>query len=282
MDNEKNRPLVDSLKIFRNINPMSGGAQQRVQQQSKSSNLLNKKQNAMDRDPYYPKKQLTNSSSQSSSSSSIASSNEDDPGMEMVRMEKRKKKDFKEIETFIGHLNSTLNAANLLRCDSDMDDIKDEVLEDLEEEAIQAEFEEKDNSFRENKNRASGESFDYRSPISQPRKSALPFSSSSYSNDEENESGSDNVESSNRTIRNSGKENVSELTINNLGATNHMHNRINQLEKWVKKVYHSIIGSEILAYNNPKNRGFCILKPTECKERETSTLFIFGVFKLKD
>ncbi len=197
IENEKNgRPLVDSLKIFRKINPIAGGASG-----PKTPSDIYKKQSAMDRDPFYPKKDLVNSSSHSSSSSSIASSNDDDPGKQLIRMEKRKKRDIKELNTFIGHLNSTLNAANLLRCDSDMDDIKDEILEDLEEEAIQAEE-------------------SCRKPVS-----------GSYEEEEDEE---EDDEVSNQTIRNgrsSGKNDEAELTINNLGATNHMHNRIRQLEK---------------------------------------------------
>ena len=131
----------------------------------------------------------------SSSSSSLASSNDDDPANELLRLEKRKKRDLKELDTFIGHLDATLNAANLLRCDSEIEDIKDEMLEDLEEEAIQAET-----AF----GAADGGGF-------------------SCERDEEGGS------LSSRTIRNN--EDLENMTIGHLGATNHMHNRINQLEK---------------------------------------------------
>ncbi len=183
IDNQKNsRQLVDSLKIFRNINPVPGEISG-----TKNLNDSDKKQAEKQQNPFYPKI----NSSNSSSSSSIASSNDDDPGKKLIRVEKQKKRDIKELNTFIGHLTSTLNAANLLRCDSDIDDIKDEILEDLEEEAILAE-----ESCRDDE-------------------------------DEENDI-------SNQTIRNGragGSCDVGGLTINNLGATNHMYNRIRQLEK---------------------------------------------------
>lgn len=193
---EKNRPLVDSLKIFRNINPMPG-YQPHLPRFTEESNGK-------------PISSKNTSVYHSSSSSSIASSNDDDPGAELIRQEKRKKRDIKEMDTFIGHLNATLNAENLLRCDSEIDDIKDEILEDLEEEAIQAEssFEQED---------------DHTETGNDSRKSKAR-SSYSYGNDDEESSSL-----SNRTIKNN--DDFENKTINNLGATNHMHNRIYQLEK---------------------------------------------------
>lgn len=196
---EKNRPLVDSLKIFRNINPVPG-YQPKLPRFTEKSNGMS----------ISSKKEPNISVYHSSSSSSIASSNDDDPGAELIRQEKRKKRDIKEMDTFIGHLNATLNAENLLRCDSEIDDIKDEILEDLEEEAIQAEssFEQEDDHTETgNNSRKSKERDSY-----------------SYGNEDEESSSL-----SNRTIKNN--HDFENMTISNLGATNHMHNRINQLEK---------------------------------------------------
>ena len=139
----------------------------------------------------------------SSSSSSLASSNDDDPANELLRLEKRKKRDLKELDTFIGHLDATLNAANLLRCDSEIEDIKDEMLEDLEEEAIQAET-----AFGGRETGQFGAA-----------------DGGGFSCERDEEGGS----LSSRTIRNN--EDLENMTIGHLGATNHMHNRINQLEK---------------------------------------------------
>ena len=129
-------------------------------------------------------------------------------------------RDKREMDNFIDKLNSTLNAANLLRCDSDMDDIKDEILEDLEEEAIQAEFdiyEKRDSSVKNIK--SNGDETKHTKRTS--------FLSGNFSDNEEED------EISNKTIRSSPRRNdLAEVTINNnMGVTNHMHNRINQLER---------------------------------------------------
>ena len=125
------------------------------------------------------------------------------------------------MDNFIDKLNSTLNAANLLRCDSEMDDIKDEILEDLEEEAIQAEFDlnDKRGSFAVKHIKSNN---DETKPTKQ-----TSFLNGNFSDDEEED------EISNKTIRSSPRRSdLAEVTINNnMGVTNHMHNRINQLER---------------------------------------------------
>ena len=98
-----------------------------------------------------------------------------------------------------------------------MDDLKDEILEDLEEEVIQSE---KDNNY----------SISNRTNNSQTR----PSYSLSNSNYEDIEIEDDDEDiTNNRTIKKepANTNDSAEFTIGNMGATNHMHNRINQLEK---------------------------------------------------
>lgn len=170
--------------------------------------------------------------SQSSSSSSVASSNDDnDPTKDKLRNEKKKKREKKEMDSFIDQLSSTLNLAILNnKNDSEVEDIKDEILEDLEEEAIQAEL---NNSDKSNKKLIN--------PVVQARPKRTSFFNSSYSNDDDDKEEEEDDDISNSTItqvKSSKPKNESNdlSNINNLGATNHMHNRINQLEKYVSEL----------------------------------------------
>jgi len=140
------------------------------------------------------------------------------------------------MDSFIDQLSSTLKLDNLnYKLE---DDIKDEVFEDLEEEAIQAEsINDKKSKFLHNKKNMS--------PCleNRPKRTSFFNGNDNESNqDEENEELEDEDcedDISNMTISNKKNKNLKpnnkELAdlnnINNLGATNHMHNRINQLEK---------------------------------------------------
>ena len=143
------------------------------------------------------------------------------------------------MDSFIDQLSSTLQLDNLnYKCD---EDIKDEIFEDLEEEAIQAE------SMNENKSNVSRNKKSSPPPkANRPARTAF-FNGNLSNEDEENEENLDEEEDddchddiSNMTIANkknnklkpTSKDLADLNSINNLGATNHMHNRINQLERF--------------------------------------------------
>ncbi len=143
------------------------------------------------------------------------------------------------MESFIDKLNSTLNAANKLN-ESEAEEIKDEIIEDLEEEALQAEgnddFEtDEDEETRKNTiiNQAKNK-IEYKHV--KPKKPSFKINGAhahAHANDYEDDF-DDEEENSDTLKRNTNnKDDVisNMIPIGTLGATNHMHNRINSLEK---------------------------------------------------
>ena len=116
------------------------------------------------------------------------------------------------MDNFIMQLNSTLNAANLSRNESEVEDLKDEIFDDLEEEALQAEEEKYNSEINNNNNN------------NKPKKPTF------YSNSKEDQSESDDDDDDENIIV-SRPSRPNQPQINTLGATNHMHNRIFSLEK---------------------------------------------------
>lgn len=125
---EKSYLLKDSLKMYQNNNNNNANADQRRNLSDASSSKNKKKSSNLE---------LVSSSS----SSSIDSSSDDDPGKQLIRMEQRDKK---EISSFINKLNSTLNKANNVNMnDSEVDmyfedALDEETFEDLEKDVIEA------------------------------------------------------------------------------------------------------------------------------------------------
>ena len=125
------------------------------------------------------------------------------------------------MNNFIDQLSSTLKLANLNVNETEVDDIKDEILEDLEEEAIQAELNSSEIEKRTNKNTTNNSN-----------RSKRP----TFYNDSIEKEYDDDNDISNSTITQRKplpkREDVPEdIPINNARATNHMQNRIIQLEK---------------------------------------------------
>ena len=124
------------------------------------------------------------------------------------------------MDNFISKLNSTLNAANISKNENELEDIKDEVLDDLEEEAIQAE------NIKDIK--ASGGSV-AAAVSSKPKrtsffKNALDQEMGEDNNNDDDDDGNNDVAF---VPKIGAKSNIN----NTMGATNHMHNRINSLER---------------------------------------------------
>ena len=142
------------------------------------------------------------------------------------------------MDTFINKLNSTLNAANLNKGETDLEDLKDEILEDLEEEAIQAEQQDNSSIVVANKSHQVGEEDEdeYREARhafvnSKPRRTPF-FNGFMQSNNLEDENPDFDGTLINQRDQKKGVDQA-ETTISNLGVTNHMHHRINQLEKCI-------------------------------------------------
>jgi hypothetical protein len=114
------------------------------------------------------------------------------------------------MDNFILQLNSTLNAVNLSRNESEVEDLKDEIFDDLEEEALQAEEQKYSNEI-----------------YSKSKKTTY------YSDTKEDQSESDDDEN----VVVSRPSRTNQPQINTLGATNHMHNRIFSLEKYIFNIY---------------------------------------------
>jgi hypothetical protein len=166
----------------------------------------------------------------------------------MIRLERKEKKNQKEIDSFINQLNSTLNAVNTVRYDSDFEepDIKDEIFDDLEIEALQAE----NNSNEKSDDYIVHRYSDRESPTKPSNYSRVKQSVDDYDliDDSDNENEEEILKGAaeeerrikiyNNYKNNSHKNNLdlnndydpSLLLNTTLGATNHMYNRINSLE----------------------------------------------------
>jgi hypothetical protein len=135
-------------------------------------------------------------------------------------------RDKKEIDIFIDQLNSTLNALNLNKYESEteIEDIKDEVFEDLEEEALKIESEQNEQLKKESNN------------INQIAidQSLLANKPNSSNKTEENGQKVVYLNSDLKIIKQNDKDQdfKEEEWKATLGATNHMQNRINCLEKY--------------------------------------------------
>ena len=138
------------------------------------------------------------------------------------------------MDSFIDQLSSTLKLDNL---NENLIDIKDEIFEDLEEEAIQAESINNTNKSNLSLNKKNSPPY----LQNRPKRTAF-FNGNDSNEDEENEEGEEEdceddisnmtiANKKNKNLKPSNKELADLNNINNLGATNHMHNRINQLEK---------------------------------------------------
>lgn len=217
------------MKIFRKNSNQA--AQNKLSDNSKQSSDLIQQQNRLERNPYFPKKQanISNNSPQSSSSSSVASSNEDnDPGKELIRMQKRTIKDKKEIDNFIDKLSSTLRAAEVSRNESEIE--QDEIVEDLEEDAIQAESSDQEDEFNLNRKNQPNGSYQLQNNYVGVRNSN-DFKNKPDHEEDKFEFEFDFVKRPNRN-ENSAKNDsgISSFGVATLGATNHMFTRINTLE----------------------------------------------------
>ena len=143
------------------------------------------------------------------------------------------------MESFIDKLNSTLNAANKHN-ESEVEEIKDEIIEDLEEEALQAEADETFEDEETRKNTiinqvevASSRKVDYKQV--KPKKTSFYINKNNgaHSNDYEDDFDDDEENSDTLKRNTDSKEDFISNMIPIGTATNHMHNRINSLEKWV-------------------------------------------------
>lgn len=139
------------------------------------------------------------------------------------------------MESFIDKLNSTLNAANKHN-ESEVEEIKDEIIEDLEEEALQAEV---DETFEDDETRKNTIINQVKSKVDykqvKPKKTSFYINKNNgaHSNDYEDDFDVDEENSDTLKRNTDSKEDVISNMIPIGTATNHMHNRINSLEKWV-------------------------------------------------
>lgn len=126
------------------------------------------------------------------------------------------------MDNFIDKLSSTLKAAaaDVSKNDSEVEDIKDEVLDDLEEEALQAEMSDSDDS----NNGILPKKVDLAS--NRNERNANIFKIDDYSS-------KNNIKilRHRETKEKSDDYEASKLANVTLGATNHMFSRINSLEK---------------------------------------------------
>ena len=141
------------------------------------------------------------------------------------------------MESFIDKLNSTLNAANKLN-ESEAEEIKDEIIEDLEEEALQAEADETDEDEETRKNTMINQAknkVEYKQV--KPKRTSFYNGKNNGAHSNDYEDDFDDDEENNETLKRNtdNREDVisNMIPIGTLGATNHMHNRINSLEKLV-------------------------------------------------
>ena len=134
------------------------------------------------------------------------------------------------MENFIDKLNSTLNAANKLN-ESEAEETKDEITEDFEddfitgnEEDIEDEVTKKNTILNQNK-----------TEFKAIRPKRTTFFNGANSNDYDDDF--EKEEENNQTITQDSdkKDDIlsNMIPIGTLGATNHMHNRINSLEKYI-------------------------------------------------
>jgi hypothetical protein len=149
-----------------------------------------------------------------------------------------KKRDKREIDNFINTLACTLNAANInvSRVELDVEDLKDEVLDDLEEEVLQAEMGVDEDRFNAGGGRLQQQPVNRRANMNNSR-----------NNDDEDvvmvknpisrgDSASRNNSRESKVTRSYGggggyDESSDGAGSSDLGATNHMQSRINSLEK---------------------------------------------------
>ena len=137
------------------------------------------------------------------------------------------------MNNFIDQLNSTLNAANL-KSDSEIEDLKDEFFDDLEEEAIQAEQIDEGIDKISQIIRPKNEDFiNARPKYNTNQQRSNHFQNYIFEEEDEDKAEETIVVQNHRKPKGEEEEteNFAELTINNLGATNHMQKRIIQLEK---------------------------------------------------
>jgi len=119
------------------------------------------------------------------------------------------------MDNFIDKLSSTLNAVNLSN-DSVVDDLKEEILEDLEEEA----FEQQQQHNKEKK-----------SVKFEPSAKVVyedDFIDAEYESIDDKEV---RIDKSSSTKPNISNNNAASSNATSLGSTNHMHQRVNSIEK---------------------------------------------------
>jgi hypothetical protein len=137
------------------------------------------------------------------------------------------------MESFIDKLNSTLNAANKHN-ESEIEEIKDEIIEDLEEEALQAEV---DDTFEDEETRKNTiinqvkTKVDYKQVKPNKANFYINKNNGAHSNDYDDDFDDDEENSDTLKRNTDSKEGVISNMIPIGTATNHMHNRINSLEK---------------------------------------------------
>ena len=133
-----------------------------------------------------------------------------------------KYRDNKEISFFIDQLNSTLNAANKYDSEVDIeDDIQEETIDDIEKDVIAAERYCNEEEERNRADRGDGEDGEELTPRNQPRKPGFIYDNEKdedvrFKKDREPFAGGDSAQDDNERT---------------LGATNHMKDRIRDLEK---------------------------------------------------
>ena len=138
------------------------------------------------------------------------------------------------MENFIDKLNSTLNAANKSSNESEADELKDEVIEDLEEEAIHAEgtANEEDTDDEETKKNTIINQNKGKFKFKQVKPKRTSFFNDAHSNDYNDDFIDEEPITTLKKNTDKKDDFISNMIpIGTLGATNHMHNRINSLEK---------------------------------------------------
>ena len=121
------------------------------------------------------------------------------------------------MDNFIDKLSSTLNAVNLSN-DSEVDDLKEEVLEDLEEEA----FEQQQQQQKEKK------SVKFEPSAKVVYEDDFIVDAAEYESIDDKEV---RIDKAPFTKSNQNSNNAASSNIFSLGDTNHMHQRVNSIEK---------------------------------------------------
>jgi len=138
---------------------------------------------------------------------------------EITSLNGKNKRVKKEMDNFIDKLSSTLNAVNLSN-DSEVDDLKEEVLEDLEEEAFEQQQQQKEKK-----------SVKFEPSAKVVYEDDFIMDAAEYESIDDKEVQIDKAPFTKSNFGNNKNNNAAASNSSSLGVTNHMHQRVNSIEK---------------------------------------------------